>query len=102
MTANFIAQLCQRKLDALDLTVPADHQLYDYNYACSLLERFIRDNFYTFVETELVRRWEPELCAIRAQFDSWFRAYGWMYGEPANARKEFERYNFHRQRKYRN
>jgi hypothetical protein len=65
MTPNFIANICQRNLDNLDITNSTDmvaNGLAAYNTACTLLEFYIQRHFLTFEITEQVYRFAKGLC----------------------------------------
>jgi hypothetical protein len=84
MTAHYIAQHVEAKLNQINLNVipyhnAGDRSLERFNKACSLLEDYIATNFLSFVETELVYKWAKGSCEARNSFDNWYRAYGYHY-----------------------
>lgn len=87
MTPDYVARLVERKFDKLDLK--DKKSIYQFNFACTLLEENIRINFYEFEETELVRKWAKDLCDHKVQFENWYRRDGWLYGTKEAAGHHF-------------
>lgn len=101
MTANLIAQVVENyynKLDLDQMKAPwqgikqyeygkvtdewINRDLKDATYlrwcsAINTLETYCRQNFTTFQETDLVRKWAKPVCEARNHAKNQFRAYGW-------------------------
>lgn len=90
MTANSVVIICEDKLNKLDLINPTDKQLYDYHRSQGLLEKYLKMNFLTFEETELVFKWNKQLCENRNDFENWYRYTGWLYGDKSTALKKYD------------
>ena len=77
MTANFIAQVVENKLNAIDLSAKNLNSLYDYNKALTMLEFYIMRHFLTFEMTEKVYTHAKKLCEKRIKFENWYRVSSW-------------------------
>jgi hypothetical protein len=110
MTAHYIAQIVQCEFDKVDLDEMSSgfdnivkyqygrvsddwvnrriesKQYYRWLRACSLLETYLRLNYTTFVETELVYYWAKDICNRRNNDLNNYR----MNGNPFNACPKFE------------
>lgn len=91
MTANFIANICDKSLDNLDVTDTdvRTNGIERYNTACTLLDRYILRHFLSFEMTEQVYRYAKELCERRIKFENWYRRIGYVYKDRIAAYKEF-------------
>ena len=101
MTANFIAQVVENyynKLDLDNITVQwkdieqysdcgrvsdkwVNREIKDPTYfrwleACYVLETYLKKNYNTFHDTELVRKWASDICKQRNHDLNQWRAYG--------------------------
>lgn len=76
MTAHYIARVCESKLNQIDCEDMST--VGKYNLACGLLDDYIRLNFDTFEETELVYKFAKVWCDKRVMLKNHYRSYGWM------------------------
>ncbi|NBO22882.1 hypothetical protein EBU94_06060 [bacterium] len=100
MTAHYIATLVEKCYNEIDLdlitkgwdTIPREEygrktdawintRIEDPAYlkwckACNLLERYLKLNFETFEETELVYKWAKRVCEERNHAKNEWKAYG--------------------------
>ncbi len=84
MTAHFIAMVVESQLSKIDTDNPTHEQIVRFNISIGLLEEYLRLNFLTFVETELVYKFGKMFCERRNSFECRYRAFGWYY-----TKKEF-------------
>lgn len=74
MTPQYIATICERVYQSIDLSNP--ETVYAYNRACTLLEENIQRYFLTFETTELVYKHAKRLSNKKIEFENYCRYKG--------------------------
>jgi hypothetical protein len=74
MTADYIAKICEKKLNELDSE--NSKSIENFNRVTELLHTYLLHNFITFEETELVRKFCKNICDDRIHFENEYRGFG--------------------------